>query len=95
MDPVLIQHTRGSRGGLNDLNKPDIFNFILYILRLNSLNKWITLAILGIIHRHIFRLKHDIVVWIKDRTMDNVQNCDSYINIPSSQTYRQHNLLGS
>jgi hypothetical protein len=22
--------------------------------------------------------------------MDNVQNCDSYINIPSSQTYRQH-----
>jgi hypothetical protein len=22
------------------------------------------------------------------RTMDNVQNCDSYINIPSSQTYR-------
>jgi hypothetical protein len=25
---------------------------------------------------------------IKDRTMDNVQNCDSYINIPSSQTYR-------
>jgi hypothetical protein len=24
---------------------------------------------------------------IKDRTMDNVQNCDSYINIPSSQTY--------
>jgi hypothetical protein len=25
---------------------------------------------------------------IEDRTMDNVQNCDSYINIPSSQTYR-------
>jgi hypothetical protein len=25
---------------------------------------------------------------IKDRTMDNVQNCDSYINIPLSQTYR-------
>jgi hypothetical protein len=25
---------------------------------------------------------------IKDRTMDNVQNCDSYINIPWSQTYR-------
>jgi hypothetical protein len=25
---------------------------------------------------------------IKDRTMDNVQNCDSYINISSSQTYR-------
>jgi hypothetical protein len=24
----------------------------------------------------------------KDRTMDSVQNCDSYINIPSSQTYR-------
>jgi hypothetical protein len=22
--------------------------------------------------------------------MDNVQNCDSYINIPSSQTYRDH-----
>jgi hypothetical protein len=28
------------------------------------------------------------VFQIKDRTMDNVQNCDSYINIPSSQTYR-------
>jgi hypothetical protein len=24
----------------------------------------------------------------ESRTMDNVQNCDSYINIPSSQTYR-------
>jgi hypothetical protein len=29
-----------------------------------------------------------VVFYIKDRTMDNVQNCDSYINIPSSQTYR-------
>jgi hypothetical protein len=27
---------------------------------------------------------------IKDRTMDNVQNCGSYINIPSSQTFRYH-----
>jgi hypothetical protein len=25
------------------------------------------------------------------RTMDNVQNCDSYINIPSSQTYNLRN----
>jgi hypothetical protein len=25
---------------------------------------------------------------LEDRTMDNVQNCDSYINTPSSQTYR-------
>jgi hypothetical protein len=25
---------------------------------------------------------------MKDRTMDNVQDCASYINIPSSQTYR-------
>jgi hypothetical protein len=24
--------------------------------------------------------------------MDNVQNCDSYINMPSSQTYRSHLL---
>jgi hypothetical protein len=24
----------------------------------------------------------------KNRTMDTVQNCDSYINIQSSQTYR-------
>jgi tRNA C32,U32 (ribose-2'-O)-methylase TrmJ len=24
--------------------------------------------------------------------MDNVQNCDSYINIPSSQTYRSYSL---
>jgi hypothetical protein len=27
------------------------------------------------------------LLFVKDRTMDNVQNCDSYINIPSSQTY--------
>jgi hypothetical protein len=26
----------------------------------------------------------------KDRTMDNVQNCDSYITVPSSQTYRSY-----
>jgi hypothetical protein len=31
---------------------------------------------------------------IKDRTLDNAQNCDSYINIPSSQTY-SINLLVS
>jgi hypothetical protein len=24
----------------------------------------------------------------KDRTMDNVQNCDRFINTPSSQTYK-------
>jgi hypothetical protein len=29
----------------------------------------------------------NVVLQIKDSTMD-VQNCDSYINIPSSQTYR-------
>jgi hypothetical protein len=28
------------------------------------------------------------VLQLDDRTMDNVQNCDSYINIPSSETYR-------
>jgi hypothetical protein len=27
---------------------------------------------------------------IKYRAMDNVQNCDGYINIPSSQTYMSH-----
>jgi hypothetical protein len=26
----------------------------------------------------------------KDRTVDNVQNRDSYINIPSSEVYRIH-----
>jgi hypothetical protein len=31
-----------------------------------------------------FRL---IVIENRNRAMDNVQNCDSYINIPSSQTY--------
>jgi hypothetical protein len=25
--------------------------------------------------------------------MDNVQNCDSYINIPSSQTYRKETVF--
>jgi hypothetical protein len=29
-----------------------------------------------------------VVFSIKDRTMDNVQNCDSYINTPSPQTCR-------
>jgi hypothetical protein len=31
-----------------------------------------------------------IVFYIKDRTMDNVHNYFSYINIPSSQTHRSH-----
>jgi hypothetical protein len=30
----------------------------------------------------------NVVFQIKDRMMDNVQNCDNYINIPASQTYR-------
>jgi hypothetical protein len=30
----------------------------------------------------------NVVFWIKDMMMDNFQNCDSYIDIPSSQTYR-------
>jgi hypothetical protein len=25
--------------------------------------------------------------------MDNVQNCDSYINIPSSQTYESYDFI--
>jgi hypothetical protein len=29
---------------------------------------------------------------MKDTTMDNVQNCDSYINIPSPQRYRRNYL---
>jgi hypothetical protein len=29
---------------------------------------------------------------IKERTMDNVQNCDGYVNIPLSQTYRSYQL---
>jgi hypothetical protein len=30
------------------------------------------------------------VFYIKARAMDNVQNCDRYINIPSTQTCRSH-----
>jgi hypothetical protein len=30
------------------------------------------------------------VFWIEDRTMDNIQNCDGYINVPSPQTYRSY-----
>jgi hypothetical protein len=26
-------------------------------------------------------------LWMKDRTMDSIQNCDTYINIPLSLTY--------
>jgi hypothetical protein len=29
---------------------------------------------------------------MKDRMMDNVQNCDSYINMPSPQTYGSNSL---
>jgi hypothetical protein len=29
-----------------------------------------------------------IIIIINDRSIDNVQICDSYINIPSSQAYR-------
>jgi hypothetical protein len=32
---------------------------------------------------------------MKDRTMDDVQNCDSYVNIPLSQTIDNINLLVS
>jgi hypothetical protein len=32
----------------------------------------------------------NVMFKIKDRTMGIVQNCNSYINIPSSQTYRSH-----
>jgi hypothetical protein len=34
-------------------------------------------------------------VWfeIKDRMMDNVQNCDSYIYLPLSQTYKKYICL--
>jgi hypothetical protein len=32
--------------------------------------------------------------YIKDRTIGNVQNCDSHINIPSSQTYRYYKPVG-
>jgi hypothetical protein len=28
----------------------------------------------------------NIVFWITERTMDNIQKCDSYTNTPSSQT---------
>jgi hypothetical protein len=30
----------------------------------------------------------NVVFYLKDRTIYNVQNCDSYVIIPSSQTYR-------
>jgi hypothetical protein len=30
---------------------------------------------------------------VKDKTMDNVQNSDTYINIPSSQMYRSYSRL--
>jgi hypothetical protein len=34
-------------------------------------------------------LLHDVrPLILEDRTMDNVQNSDSYINIPGSQNYR-------
>jgi hypothetical protein len=34
----------------------------------------------------------NVMFEIEDRTMDNVQNCDSYINIPSSHTYKSYIL---
>jgi hypothetical protein len=35
-------------------------------------------------------LPRNVEYSIDDRKMDNIQDCDSYINIPSSQTYRVH-----
>jgi hypothetical protein len=43
--------------------------------------------------RNVFPVRYECYppcVLNKDRTMDNVQYYDSYINIPSSQTYRCH-----
>jgi hypothetical protein len=34
----------------------------------------------------------NVVFQVNDRTMDNVQNCDSYINILSAQTYRSESF---
>jgi hypothetical protein len=36
------------------------------------------------------KYEHDPSFVLNKRTMDDVQNCDSYINIPSSETYRSH-----
>jgi hypothetical protein len=61
----------------------------------------ITITILDIIHRPVFYLHLLRFLWgtdkpvelssvefqIKDRTIDNAPNCDSYINITTSQTY--------
>jgi hypothetical protein len=68
------------------------YNFSCVVLTVNhikiQLSQFWTLPILY--------LKHTIsetgynMFQIKDRMMDNVQNCDSYINIPSSQTYRSY-----
>jgi hypothetical protein len=32
----------------------------------------------------------NVVFYIPDRTVDNIQNCDRYINIPLSHAYREH-----
>jgi hypothetical protein len=34
-----------------------------------------------------------VVLYIRGMTMDNVQNCASYINAPSLQTYRRINMF--
>jgi hypothetical protein len=50
--------------------------------RINLLGSWRRSKVFPVRYEH-----YQPCVLIKDRTMDNVQNCDSYINIPSPQTY--------
>jgi hypothetical protein len=32
-------------------------------------------------------------VYVKCRTMGIIRNCDSYVNVPSSQTYKKNSMV--
>jgi hypothetical protein len=68
-------------------------NYYSYI-NIPSLQTYRSHPLVGLIAgRNVFPLRYEhysSYALKNDRTMDIIQNCDSYINMPSSQTYRQH-----
>jgi hypothetical protein len=46
-------------------------------------------------YRHTYRVELSFKYNLNNRTMDSVHNCDSYINISLSQTYRSYLQVSS
>jgi hypothetical protein len=77
-----------------DIIHPPLFRFNSNISETGfCLSLFVKLTPFGPLDKPSLCLRN-VVFKIKDRTIDNVQNCDNYINILSSQAYRCINLLG-